>query len=1058
MHLGYDAVLFVIMILSRHTFVQGYSPEYGAGVAENIDIRSQSGELQDEHDSSAAMLLHAVNGQSVTLAADPPRKSNGLTDVVQWDNYTLFLHDQRMFVYSGEFHTFRLPVPDLWLDIFQKMVAAGLNAVSIYIHWGLTNPAPGVFDFEDWRALQPIFDAAKLAGIFVILRPGPYINAETTAGGLALWATSLVEGDVRVNTTSWNAAYQPYAAHIIESVKPNQVTEGGPILLVQIDNEYSQTPEINAEYFADLEEQYRSNGVVVPFDSVIDFDAGRTYNDPGERLNFINGTGAPDIYGLDDYPNHFNCTNGSMWNPIQTNYHTYHTVNDPTRPFYMPEFQGGSHDYWGGPGYDACRARIGPDFEDVFYKNNWAANVRMHSVYMFYGGTNWGGINYPGAYTSYDYSAAIKETRVLWAKYDEMKRQALFLRSSPQFRKTDWIGDTQAGPAAIPGVTITSLSLPHTNTSTTDGADSGSETFATYLRNPDTGTGFLVARHANASALGTVRFRVRLPSNSNSNSNGGGTLDLPRTFDAIALDGRQSKLVMTDYAFGRTGRVLYTTAAVFFAGTVGARDVLFLTGDAGQAHEAALVLTGTGGRRASSAYVSYIDTPEATTVTVRAGFAGGLVTVWDSDEQLVLFADPVTAATFWAPAIRSPTAGTVPGLESYWQFGTNATVLVGGPYLVRNATVSGGTLALRGDLNASVPLTIVAPPEVRAVTWNGERVEVEGDGRGVLRGKLTLSEVVRGVEVPTLGGWRYADSLPEVKAGFDDSDWVVADHTSTNITQGMLFGDGRVLYGCDYGFCENNILWRGHFDATGAETAANLSINGGTGMDSSVWVIVLLDADGTAPLVAFAASVWINDVFIDSVTANTAAGDANALFPFPNGSVIAGQDNVVTVLQDHMGNDEGTNQKSDRGIRGFELVGGVGKFSTWKVQGKLGGYENFPDRVRGGLNEGGLYGERLGWHLPSFPISDSDWTPRALSDGLPNGKAGVGFFVTTFALDVPKGVDAAMSFQFNLEQGLAAYRALLFVNGWKFGKRAADYGPQTRFPVPPGILDYNGNK
>ena len=48
-------------------------------------------------------------------------------------------------------------------------------------------------------------------------------------------------------------------------------------------------------------------------------------------------------------------------------------------------FTGGSHDYWGGPGYDACRARIGLDFEDVFYKNNWAANVKMQSVYMFYG-------------------------------------------------------------------------------------------------------------------------------------------------------------------------------------------------------------------------------------------------------------------------------------------------------------------------------------------------------------------------------------------------------------------------------------------------------------------------------------------------------------------------------------------------------------------------------------------------------------------------------------------------------------------------------------------------
>ena len=63
----------------------------------------------------------------------------------------------------------------------------------------------------------------------IYLRP-TQINAETTAGGLALWATSLVEGDVRVNTTSWNAAYKPYASHIIESVKPNQVTEGGPIL------------------------------------------------------------------------------------------------------------------------------------------------------------------------------------------------------------------------------------------------------------------------------------------------------------------------------------------------------------------------------------------------------------------------------------------------------------------------------------------------------------------------------------------------------------------------------------------------------------------------------------------------------------------------------------------------------------------------------------------------------------------------------------------------------------------------------------------------------------
>ena len=62
----------------------------------------------------------------------------------------------------------------------------------------------------------------------------------------------------------------------------------------------------------------------------------------------------------------------------------------------------------------------------------------------------------------------------------------------------------------------------------------------------------------------------------------------------------------------------------------------------------------------------------------------------------------------------------------------------------------------------------------------------------------------------------------------------------------------------------------------------------------------------------------------------------NALFPFPNGSVVPGQDNVVTVIQDNMGHEEYPDEKLARGIAGFDLVGGT--FSTWKVQGKVGGY------------------------------------------------------------------------------------------------------------------------
>ncbi|OCH94229.1 hypothetical protein OBBRIDRAFT_789567 [Obba rivulosa] len=928
-------------------------------------------------------------------ATDPPRKSDNFTEVVQWDNYTVFLNDQRMFLYSGEFHTFRLPVPDLWLDIFQKMVAAGLNGVSIYIHWALTNPAPGVLDFNDWRALTPIYEAASQAGIFIVLRPGPYINAETTAGGIAHWVTSRTAGELRTNATDFAATWPGYINEIIAQTKPAQVSAGGPVLAVQVDNEYSQSPIERAEYFAQLEAAYREGGIVVPL----------TYNDPGEGRNFVNGTGAVDIYGLDSYPQGFDCSNPTNWAPVVTNYHTYHEEVNPGEPWYMPEFQGGSFDPWGGPGYDACEVLTGPDFQDVFYKQNWASNVKLISYYMLYGGTSWGGIPFPGVYTSYDYGASIRESRALSAKFDELKRQAIFLRSSPSFHKTDFIGDSSG---TIPGVSL--------------GGSGGSAAFATFLKNPDTGTGFFILRQSDSTSTGNINFTITLPTSN-------GTLTLPRTLPGIALAGRQSKLVLTDYPFGASSTVLYTTASVFFAGTIGARDVLFLFGDADQGHELALVPKGADGVRIDNTRVQFASsgTDGLTTVTVLPG-STGLLTLWDSDTQLVLFADPVTAATFWAPPVPTGAAG----FTNFWQFGTNTTVLVGGPNLVRNASIAGSTLALRGDLNETVPLTVVAPPQVTAVSWNGVRVPVEsnsraGLGRGILTGTLELPSSVSSIKAPALTNWKFKDSLPEATASFDDSDWIVANHTQTNITA-PLYGDGRVLYGCDYGFCENIVLWRGHFDGTGSETSVNLTINGGT---------------------AFAAAVWLNDQFLNS-TEDVNAEQTTVLYTFPEGTVNVGEDNVITVIQDGMGNDEDDNERSPRGIPGFQL--NTGNFTTWKVQGKIGGYTGYPDKVRGVLNEGGLFGEREGWHLPGFDTSS--WTARDLSDGLPSGGAGVGFFATTFDLSFPEDTDVMMSFQFDTAN--QPYRARLFVNGWMFGKRVASIGPQSKFPVPPGILDYHG--
>jgi hypothetical protein len=88
------------------------------------------------------------------------------------------------------------------------------------------------------------------------------------------------------------------------------------------------------------------------------------------------------------------------------------------------------------------------------------------------------------------------------------------------------------------------------------------------------------------------------------------------------------------------------------------------------------------------------------------------------------------------------------------------------------------------------------------------------------------------------------------------------------------------------------------------------------------------------------------------------------------------------------------------------------------------------------LNEGGLFGERAGWHLPGFDTSS--WVERDISAGLPDGAAGVGFFVTTFPLDIPAGFDVMLSFTF--DESSQPYRALLFVNGWMMGKRVANLG------------------
>lgn len=86
-------------------------------------------------------------------------------------------------MFSGEVHPFRLPVPSLYIDLMEKIKALGFNLVSFYVDWALVEGKPGEFRADGIFALEPFFRAAKEAGIYLLARPGPYINAEVSGGG-----------------------------------------------------------------------------------------------------------------------------------------------------------------------------------------------------------------------------------------------------------------------------------------------------------------------------------------------------------------------------------------------------------------------------------------------------------------------------------------------------------------------------------------------------------------------------------------------------------------------------------------------------------------------------------------------------------------------------------------------------------------------------------------------------------------------------------------------------------------------------------------------------------
>jgi hypothetical protein len=236
------------------------------------------------------------NGQHVSIFQD---KRAPLQDLVTWDEHSLFVRGERVLFYSGEFHPFRLPVPGLWLDVFQKIKSAGYNGVSFYTNWAQLQGKQGDFRADGIFALEPFFDAAQAAGIYLLARPGPYINAEVSGGGFPGWLQRY-PAISRTRDARFLHATTNYMDNILQIIAKAQITNGGPVILAQPENEYSQAVNVqefpDPIYFQYVEDQFRRNGIVVPLIS----------NDAGPYGNFAPGPprkeAAVDIYGHDGYP------------------------------------------------------------------------------------------------------------------------------------------------------------------------------------------------------------------------------------------------------------------------------------------------------------------------------------------------------------------------------------------------------------------------------------------------------------------------------------------------------------------------------------------------------------------------------------------------------------------------------------------------------------------------------------------------------------------------------------------------------------------------------------
>ncbi|WP_018542846.1 MULTISPECIES: beta-galactosidase family protein [unclassified Streptomyces] len=310
-----------------------------------------------------------------------------------------FLLDGKPFrILSGAFHYFRTHPKD-WRDRLIRMRAMGLNTVETYVAWNFHQPYEKQVDFTGWRDVAAFVRTADEVGLKVIVRPGPYICAEWDFGGLPAWLLKDKNAPLRRSDPAYERAVDAWFAELLPRFVDLQATRGGPIIALQVENEYGSYGNDHA-YLEHLRDTMRAQGI----DSLLFCSNGAT-------PQALEDGSLPDLLSTVNFA-------GDPTGPFAEL-----REFQPDKPLFCTEFWDGWFDHWGEHHHTTDPAQTAADVEKILEAGG------SINLYMAVGGTNFGwsaGANLSGnAYqptvTSYDYDAPISESGELTEKFHKVR-------------------------------------------------------------------------------------------------------------------------------------------------------------------------------------------------------------------------------------------------------------------------------------------------------------------------------------------------------------------------------------------------------------------------------------------------------------------------------------------------------------------------------------------------------------------------------------------------------------------------------------------------------------